>query len=158
MWLDAENMRNCVSAQKNHIKWIFRPLANLELKSRTKLLYKNEKEFPWAVHECFMLKIGILWFRDIEKRPSSLSYEVPPLAPTITQYHGIMEYIRIYVNAWLGFRYCTFLQIFCVHLHSILLWDLQNCPILTILNLLSKSARFCGPPFIKVREFYKSTN
>ena len=60
-----------------------------------------------------------------------------------------------FINAWLGFRYCTFFKIFCIHLHSSLLWNRQNCPILTILNLLSKSARFCGHPFtiwvVKIR-------
>ena len=73
--------------------------SELELKFCRKLLHKMKKVFPSAVHGCFMLKIGILWFRDIEKRPPSLSYEVLPLAPPITQYHGIMEYIRFYENA-----------------------------------------------------------
>ena len=34
------------------------------------------------------------------------------------QYHGIMEYIRFYENAWLGFRNYTFLHLFWIHLHS----------------------------------------
>ena len=79
---------------------------------------KIKKDFLEAVYGCFVLKIGILWFRDIEKRPLSLSYEVPPLARPITQYNGIMEYARFYENVRLGFRYCTFLHIFCVHLDS----------------------------------------
>ena len=62
-----------------------------------------------------------------------------------------MEYIRLYLNAWLGFWYCTFLQIFCIHLHSSLHWNRQNCqnrPIPTILNLRSTFARFIDKGFI----------
>ena len=63
---------------------------------------KIKKDFLEAVYGCFVLKIGILWFRDIEKRPLSLSYEVPPLARPITQYNGIMEYARFYENVRLS--------------------------------------------------------
>ena len=34
-----------------------------------KFYTKITKVFPEAVHGYFLLKIGILWFRDIEKRP-----------------------------------------------------------------------------------------
>ena len=85
-----------------------------------------KKVFLSAVHGHFMLKIGILWFRDIEKRPPSL---------------------RVYENVRLGFRYCAILQIFYVHLHSSFYWIYQNHPILTNSNLRSTSPRFCGSPF-----------
>ena len=65
-----------------------------------------------------------------------------------------MEYIRLYLNAWLGFWYCTFLQIFCIHLYSSLhgnRQNRQNRPIPTsILNLRSTFARFIDKGFIYV--------
>ena len=41
-------MRDCVSMQKNHMKWKFRPSDNIELKFCRKLLHKNEKSHSWS--------------------------------------------------------------------------------------------------------------
>ena len=85
-----------------------------------------------------MLKIGIIWFRDIRKTSPSKNYDGPPLATPTTQYHGIMEYMRFYENARLGFCYCiTMSYIFCFRIH----WNRPNRPILSISNLRKKSAR-----------------
>ena len=58
-----------------------------------------KKVIPEAVHGDFLLKIGILWFRDVRKNILFIKYEGPPLAPPTTQYHGIMDYIQFYENA-----------------------------------------------------------
>ena len=58
-----------------------------------------KKFIPEVFHRDLLLKIGILWLRDIP----ILNYECPPLAPPNIQYHGIMIFIRFFENAWLGF-------------------------------------------------------
>ena len=47
----------------------------------------------------FLLKIGIIWYRDIRKDIPFYNYEGPPLATPTTQHHRIMEYMRFYENA-----------------------------------------------------------
>ena len=61
---------------------------------------KTKKVNPEALHGDFLLKIGILWLRDIGKSIPFFKYKGPPLAPPITEYHGIMIYsLRFYKNA-----------------------------------------------------------
>ena len=67
------------------------PQAQLTLNSNSvgNFYSKITRVFSEAVHGYFMLKIGILWFMDIEKLFPSLIYEVPPLP--LSQL-SIMEY------------------------------------------------------------------
>ena len=58
-----------------------------------------KKVIPEALHGDFLLKIGILWLRDIRKNVPYFEYVGPPLAPPTSQYHGIMEYIQFYEKA-----------------------------------------------------------
>ena len=132
------------------MKWKFSLWANVELKFCKKLLHIFTKVIFEAFHGEFLLKIGLIWFRDIRKNIPFFKYESPPQATPTTQYHGFMEYIRFYENAWLGFQYYTFLFMFCIFLHSRLHRNRLNHPILTMLNLQSMCARFCEKGFIKI--------
>ena len=58
-----------------------------------------KKVIPEALHGDFLLKIGIIWFRDIRKSIPFFKYEGPPQATPTTQYNGIMEYLQFYENA-----------------------------------------------------------
>ena len=69
-------------SKKNHMKWNLRPLANFEVKFCWKLLYKNEKSLFQCCTWMFYVEIGILWFRDIEKRPPSFKYWGPASCPS----------------------------------------------------------------------------
>ena len=96
------------------MKWKFSLWANVELKFCKKLLHIFTKVIFEAFHGEFLLKIGIIWFRDIRKNIPFFKYEGPPQATPTTQYHRIMEYLQFYDNAWLGFQYYTFLCMFCI--------------------------------------------
>ena len=117
--------------------------GNLELKFCWKIYTKITKVIPKAFLGDFLLKIGINWNRDIRKDVPFYNYEGPPLATPTTQHHRIM---RFYENAWLGFRYCTFLDIFCVPWHANLLGNFPNGPILTILNYIKLVYGFLNTP------------
>ena len=84
--------------------------ANLELKFCWKIYTKITKVILEAFLGDFLLKISIIWYKDMRKDIPFYNYEGPPLASPTTQHPRIMEYMRFYENAWLGFRYYTFLQ------------------------------------------------
>ena len=86
--------------------------ANLELKFCWKIYTKITKVIPEAFLGDFLLKIGIIWYKDMRKDIPFYNYEGPPLATPTTQHHRIMEYMRFYENAWLGFRYCIIYHIY----------------------------------------------
>ena len=73
MQTDAENMRDFVSYYQKSMKWKFSLSANLELKFCKKLLHIFSKVIFEAFHGEFLLKIGIIWFRDIRKNIPSLT-------------------------------------------------------------------------------------
>ena len=102
--------------------------ANLELKFCWKIYSKITKVIPEAFLEDFLFKIGIIWYRDIKKDISFYNYEGPPFATPTTQRHRIMEFMWFYENAWLGFRYYTFLHMFCVRLHTNSILELPKWP------------------------------
>ena len=91
-----------------------------------------KKVIPDAFHGDFLLKIGIIWFRDIRTNIPFFKYEGPPLATPTTQYHGIMEYMQFYENTGLDFRYYSFCAYVFVSLHTNLYWNCPNGPILTL--------------------------
>ena len=73
--------------------------ANLELKFCWKIYTKITKVIPEAFLGDFLLKIGIIWYKDMRKDIPFYNYEGPPLATPRTQHHRIMEYMRFYENA-----------------------------------------------------------
>ena len=101
-------MGEFVSYNQNFIKWKFSLWANVELKFCKKLLHIFTKVIFEAFQGEFLLKIGIIWLRDIRKNIPFFMYEGPPQATPTTQYHEIMEYVRFCENAWLDFQYYTF--------------------------------------------------
>ena len=89
------------------MKWKFSLWANLELKFFRKLLLKNWKCHSWSFSWWFFVEN---WYNLVQGHKKDIpfyKYEGPPFATPTTQRHRIMEFMRFYENAWLGFRYCT---------------------------------------------------
>ena len=118
------------------MKWKFSLPGNLELKFCWDIYTKITKVIPEAFLGDFLLKIGIIWYRDIRKDIPFYKYEGPPLATPTIQHHRIMEYMRFYENAWLGFRYYTFLHMFCVRLHTNFILELPKWPYFNYIKLV----------------------
>ena len=127
------------------MKWKFSLWANVELKFCKKLLHIFTKVIFEAFHGEFLLKVGLIWFRDIRKNIPFFKYEGSPQATPTTQYHGIMEYMQYYENTWLGFWNHTFLHVFCVCLRTNLNRNRPNAngQILTIHNIQVTFLKFC---------------
>ena len=90
-------MRDWVSVQKNHIKWIFRSLANLVLKSCTKLLHKNEKSVSLSCTWMFYVENRYILVQGHGKM--SLLYKLwsPASCPS---HNSVLWNHGIYTNVW----------------------------------------------------------
>ena len=79
--MDAENMRDFVSYHKK----LWNENSARELAQNSKI----QKVIPIGFHGDFLLKIGIICFRDKRKNIPFLKHEGPPLVTPTFQYHGM---------------------------------------------------------------------